>query len=58
MVYSLAAEENDIGGFLIDDIFSSIARIIPVYGGADTGTEHWANHLSYSFTKKIQSLNN
>ncbi len=45
MVYSGATEDQDLGKFMLYDIFSAIGRKIPVWGGRDTLTEHFFNSV-------------
>ena len=45
IVRSSRGDEDTIARFLLYDGFSVMGRRIPIWGGPNTLTEHWANHL-------------
>jgi len=45
MVYSATTRKKELAAFMIYDLLSAIGRKIPVWGGKDTRTEHFFNHI-------------
>jgi hypothetical protein len=46
LVYSAQGKKKKIAQFIVDDFFSVIGEKIPGWGGKDTQTEHFFNHLA------------
>lgn len=45
MVYSGSTESRNLGKFLLYDLHSEIGSKVPIWGGKDTGTEHFFNRI-------------
>lgn len=45
LLYSIRGEDEKLARFMLDDGFTRIGRHFPIWGGADTWTEHVLNRL-------------
>ncbi|NQV08398.1 hypothetical protein HQ529_00945 [Candidatus Woesearchaeota archaeon] len=45
MMYSDASKRTELAEFMIYDTFTRVGANIPIYGGKDTRTEHFFNHI-------------
>jgi len=57
MIYSGSTKDRELGKFLLYDTFSRAGEKIPVYGGRDTLTEHFFNHIPDLIVKNRTSIN-
>jgi hypothetical protein len=51
MMYSAGSKDEKLARFMIDDGFTRIGRILPIWGGADTWTEHAFNRIPGNVTR-------
>ena len=51
MMYSAGSKDEKLARFMIDDGFTRIGRILPIWGGADTWTEHAFNRIPGNATR-------
>ena len=51
MMYSAGSKDEKLARFMIDDGFTRIGRILPIWGGADTWTEHAFNRIPGNLTR-------
>ncbi len=45
LLHDGAEKSGELARFILYDILASIGRAVPIWGGADSLTEHWANRL-------------
>ena len=45
MLYSIRGEDEELARFMLDDGFARLGRIVPIWGGEDTWTEHLFNRI-------------
>lgn len=43
IIYTSTERDHDVARFMLYDLFTSTGRLIPIWGGADTGVEHFFN---------------
>ncbi len=55
MVYSASSKSKELAEFLVYDIMSRVGAKIPIWGGKDTQTEHFFNHLPNILIRKRKS---
>ena len=51
MMYSAGGKDQNLARFMIDDGFARIGRLLPIWGGEDTWTEHAFNRIPGNFTR-------
>ena len=51
MMYSVRGKDEDLARFMIDDGFARMGRLLPVWGGEDTWTEHVFNRIPGNFRR-------
>jgi hypothetical protein len=56
LVRSSAGPNGRLAGFLIYDALTAIGRRFPIWGGADTGTEHFFNRLGDVVVRRREPL--
>ncbi len=53
LLYCGSAESGKLARFIIHDVVSGFGRAIPIWGGADSVTEHLANRVGNAITRLI-----
>lgn len=56
MMYSGSSVDKDIGKIMLYDLFSTIGKSFPIWGGRDTLTEHFFNHFPDLIIRNRQPL--
>jgi hypothetical protein len=51
MMYSAGSKDEKLARFMIDDGFTRIGRVLPIWGGEDTWTEHMFNRIPGNLTR-------
>ncbi len=52
LVASGVSDKDPLARFLLHDAVTSVARRVPIWGGPDTGLEHWASRAAGRFTRR------
>ena len=52
LVASGVSDRDPLARFLLHDAAASLARRVPIWGGPDTGLEHWASRAASRFTRR------
>lgn len=57
MIYSATEEDGNVAKFILYDIFTRIGEKFPIWGGKDTRTEHFFNHIPDLIARDRKGLN-
>ena len=53
ILYTSTERDHDVARFILIDLFTTMGRKIPVWGGPDTQTEHLFNRLPAWFVGRL-----
>ncbi|MCZ6836373.1 MAG: hypothetical protein O7G85_11420 [Planctomycetota bacterium] len=57
ILYTSSERNHDVAKFILIDIFTTLGRKIPIWGGPDTLTEHFFNRLPLMFLARLSPAN-
>ncbi len=52
LVASGVSDKDPLARFLLHDAATTVARRVPIWGGPDTGLEHWASRMAGRLTRR------
>jgi len=52
LVASSVSDHDPLARFLLHDMATTVARGVPIWGGPDTGLEHWASRVAGRLTRR------
>ena len=53
ILYTSTERDHDVAKFILIDLFTTVGRKLPIWGGPDTQTEHFFNRLPVWFLKRL-----
>ncbi|WP_316436254.1 hypothetical protein [Leptolyngbya sp. NK1-12] len=56
VIYSTAGKKAKVARFIVYDTFTRLGTKIPIWGGADTFTEHALNRCAYWLIRRLETL--
>ena len=54
ILYTSTERDHDVAKFILIDLFTTLGRKLPIWGGPDTRTEHFFNRMPAWFLGKIR----
>jgi hypothetical protein len=54
ILYTSSEREHDVAKFILIDLFTAMGRKVPIWGGADTQTEHAFNRVPVWFLARLR----